>query len=100
MMDEILVASTGARVELSSVGFEGIDSGGETRVEIPTTADRINFYDSDGTLRARLEGYSGEYDGLKVVGDAFVCEDASGEGIGFDSSNRRSFSRGHSWLRK
>ena len=54
----IRTASSGERIELTSSAFNTYDSGGNKRVEIPTAADKIKFYDDNGTLSGQIYGFS------------------------------------------
>jgi hypothetical protein len=68
----IRTAASGQRVELTSSGLDAIDSGGDTRVEIPTTADRINFYDGSGVLRGKVQGLDVAGNVLSIEGEDAV----------------------------
>lgn len=85
----IRTGSTYPRIELSNSGFVTYDSGGNQRIEIPTTWDRINFYDANGVLRGSLEGDAGSPGSLqiKVGSHTFRIGTNSGYGFVFDPSN-------------
>jgi hypothetical protein len=87
----IRTASSGQRIEMTSTVFKTIDSGGETRIEIPTTADKINFYDSGGTLRGSIEGWGTGTTGLLVeVKDRLRLEDSDdNDGITVDTTDHK-----------
>jgi hypothetical protein len=54
----IRTASSGQRIQLTSTAFETYDSGSTKRLEIPSTADKITFFDSNGTGRGSIYGDS------------------------------------------
>lgn len=73
----IRTGSSYPRIELDSSGFITYDSGGDKRVEIPTTWDQIKFYDGSENFRGSIEGYGPTDAGLLIsVKDGLRVEDS------------------------
>lgn len=77
----IRTAASGQRVQMTSSALETYDSGGNKRVEIPATADRINFYEG-GSLRAAVYGSSSS--GVLNIDPGSVVQIGGTGGINLD----------------